>query len=231
MPFGTDTRKAPDQPCNGCWDFIRTALIATIVAAQTPAHRGFIRSPAGGSPMSWAGRADWLERSERELEEEPDKALATLGSAGSHCRRRRRRVRYFTVRLAARVGPAGRCMRNDLQPEMLNLLRARIARERIANVVLRAGHDRGSAAALALARSRADGGRVSRVLGAAEDAPRHPVGAQTNQQPCCSNTGRRDPSVPIRLEHKMSVEEAKMELEAEGFRLSQVDGRLPANTF
>ena len=38
---------------------------------------------------------------------------------------------------------------------------------------------------------------------------------------------KEDPMVPIRFEHKMTVEEAKIELEAEGFRLSRVDGRLP----
>ena len=38
---------------------------------------------------------------------------------------------------------------------------------------------------------------------------------------------KEDPRVPIRFEHKMSVDEAKMELEAEGLRLSRVDGRLP----
>ena len=38
---------------------------------------------------------------------------------------------------------------------------------------------------------------------------------------------KEDPAIPIRPEHKMSVAEAKMEVEAEGFRLSQVDERLP----
>ena len=38
---------------------------------------------------------------------------------------------------------------------------------------------------------------------------------------------KEDPDVPIRLEHKMTVKEAQLELEAEGFRLSRVDGRLP----
>ena len=37
---------------------------------------------------------------------------------------------------------------------------------------------------------------------------------------------KEDPDVPIRFEHKMSVAEARLELEAEGFRLSNVDGRL-----
>ena len=38
---------------------------------------------------------------------------------------------------------------------------------------------------------------------------------------------KEDPSIPIRLEHKMSVAEAKMEVEAEGFTLSKVDEALP----
>jgi ubiquinone/menaquinone biosynthesis C-methylase UbiE len=38
---------------------------------------------------------------------------------------------------------------------------------------------------------------------------------------------KEDPSVPIRPEHKMSVAEAKLELEAEGFKLSRVDDALP----
>jgi hypothetical protein len=38
---------------------------------------------------------------------------------------------------------------------------------------------------------------------------------------------KEDPSVPIRPEHKMSVAEAKLELEAEGLQLSRVDDALP----
>jgi ubiquinone/menaquinone biosynthesis C-methylase UbiE len=38
---------------------------------------------------------------------------------------------------------------------------------------------------------------------------------------------KEDPSVPIRLEHKMTVAEAKTELEAEGYRLDKTDERLP----
>jgi ubiquinone/menaquinone biosynthesis C-methylase UbiE len=38
---------------------------------------------------------------------------------------------------------------------------------------------------------------------------------------------KEDDSVPIRLEHKMSVAEAKLELEAEGFRLARVSDVLP----
>jgi SAM-dependent methyltransferase len=38
---------------------------------------------------------------------------------------------------------------------------------------------------------------------------------------------KEDPAIPIRPEHKMSVSEAKLELEAEGFKLSRVDDELP----
>jgi hypothetical protein len=38
---------------------------------------------------------------------------------------------------------------------------------------------------------------------------------------------KEDPSVPIRPEHKMSVAEAKLEVEAEGFKLTQKIDKLP----
>ncbi len=38
---------------------------------------------------------------------------------------------------------------------------------------------------------------------------------------------KEDPTIPIKLEHKMSVAEAKMEVEAEGFTLAKVDEALP----
>jgi hypothetical protein len=38
---------------------------------------------------------------------------------------------------------------------------------------------------------------------------------------------KEDPAVPIRPEHKMSVADARLELEAEGFQLDRVDRRLP----
>jgi hypothetical protein len=38
---------------------------------------------------------------------------------------------------------------------------------------------------------------------------------------------KEDPRVPIRYEHKMSVAEARLELEAEGYRLAKVSDVLP----
>src|SRR5687768_10695590 len=110
-----------------------TSLLAQVVA--TPGvHPISGRRFAG--VMGWQG-AEWLERSERVSEEEPERALDALGSlsgltvadvgAGSG---------YFTVRLAARVGAQGRVYANDLQPEMLKMLDARLTRENVRNVSL-----------------------------------------------------------------------------------------------
>src|SRR5512142_3494907 len=38
---------------------------------------------------------------------------------------------------------------------------------------------------------------------------------------------KEDPTIPIRFEHKMSVAEARIEVEAEGFGLARVDESLP----
>src|SRR5438046_1177318 len=108
--------------------------LALTASAQSGVH------PVSGrrfAPVMGIGGAAWLDRSEREMEEAPESALDALdiikGStvadvgAGSG---------YFTVRLAARVGDAGRVFATDLQPEMLQLLRARLADRHVTNVTL-----------------------------------------------------------------------------------------------
>jgi SAM-dependent methyltransferase len=205
------------------------ALAAALVAAQTATAPGVhpISGRRFASVMGWQG-AEWLERSEREPEEEPEKALDALGNltgatvadvgAGSG---------YFTVRLSKRVGPSGRVFANDLQPEMLKMLGARLARERIANVTLVQGSivdPKLPPASIDLVlmvdvyHEFAEPQKMLRAIRAALKSDGRLVLLEYRKE---------DPEVPIRFEHKMSVEEAKIELEAEGFRLSRVDGRLP----
>ena len=114
------------------------AVVATAAFAQTVAAPGVhpISGRRFATVMGWQG-ADWLERSERELEEEPDKALDALGSlAGLTVADLGAGSGYFTVRLAARTGAKGRVYATDLQPEMLKMLATRLARENIKNVTL-----------------------------------------------------------------------------------------------
>ena len=80
--------------------------------------------------------AGWLDRPEREKEEEPAKLLAALDlkpgmvvadvGAGSG---------FHAFRMAKLVGPAGKVLAADVQPEMLALIAARAKREKVANVV------------------------------------------------------------------------------------------------
>src|SRR5271157_896022 len=80
------------------------------------------------APVMGVGGADWLVRPERETEEAPDAALdaiviargATVADIGAG-------AGYFTWRLAERVGPTGKVYANDIQPEMLDLLRKNMA--------------------------------------------------------------------------------------------------------
>jgi ubiquinone/menaquinone biosynthesis C-methylase UbiE len=79
--------------------------------------------------------AEWLERPEREQEEQPNKLLDALkikpGSiigdigAGSG---------YLTFRLAKRVGAKGKIFAVDIQPEMLDLIRQKMKTRKLANV-------------------------------------------------------------------------------------------------
>src|SRR6478735_10069483 len=43
---------------------------------------------------------------------------------------------YMTVKMARRVGPTGKVFANDIQPQMLSMLRQRLDREKLSNVEL-----------------------------------------------------------------------------------------------
>ena len=204
-------------------------LLTASILAQTVAAPGVhpISGRRFANVMGWQG-AEWLERSERDAEEEPDKALDVLGiltgmtvadvGAGSG---------YFTVRLAARVGAKGRVYANDLQPEMLKMLAARLARENVRNVTL----VQGALDDPKLAASSIDLVLMVDVYHEFSEPQRMLRALRTALKPggrlVLLEYRKEDPDVPIRFEHKMSVAEAKMELEAEGFTLAKVDGRLP----
>ena len=236
MRGGVHPPRMPIGPARSLTPLRRLVLLASaitvcaaLIAAQTVTTPGV--HPVSGrrfaDVMGWQG-ADWLERSERTVEEEPDKALDALGSltgttvadvgAGSG---------YFTVRLANRVGPKGRVYANDLQPEMLKMLRARLARDGIDNVTLVQGSaddPRLPAASLDLVLMvdvYHECSEPQKMLRAIHSA------LKPDGRLVLLEYRKEDPDVPIRLEHKMTVSEAKLELEAEGFRLSRVDSRLP----
>jgi ubiquinone/menaquinone biosynthesis C-methylase UbiE len=174
------------------------------------------------------GGADWLVRSERETEEAPDAALDAIGiPRGATVADVGAGVGYFTWRLAERVGPSGKVYANDIQSVMLDKLRTNMEARHLTN--------------------------VQTVLGA-EDDPKLPAGAldlvllvdvyHEFSQPqkmlqkirqALKSDGRlvlleyrkEDPSIPIRPEHKMSVDEVRAEVQPEGFRFEKNLTTLP----
>ena len=213
----------------------RLAVSAAVLLGLLTAARGATQQPgvhpASGRvfalPMGVQG-APWLERREREDDENPDLAMrlirvqrgqtvADLG-AGSG---------YYTRRLARAVGDTGRVYAVDIQQGMLDLLQVALARDRITNVVP--------------------------VLGGVDD-PRLPADSldlilmvdvyhefaqpQTMLQrmkTALKPGGRlvlleyrgEDRDVPIRPEHKMTKAQVKLEVEHEGFKQQRVYDDLP----
>ena len=78
----------------------------------------------------------WLERPEREVEEQPQRVIDALDirpgqtvvdlGAGSG---------YYSFRIAPLVGPAGKVIAVDIEPEMLRVIQQRAEREQVKNLV------------------------------------------------------------------------------------------------
>ena len=201
------------------------ALVAGLAAQQTGVH------PISGrryAPVMGYQGAPWLERGERDEEEAPDVALNVLKipkgasvadiGAGSG---------FMTVRLAARVGPTGRVFANDVQPQMLNILARRLSNSQITNVTLIEGtiDDPRLPPASVDLEIMVD---VYHELSQPQAMLRHLREAlKPGGRLVLLEYRKEDPTVPIKPEHKMSVAEAKMEVEAEGFTLAKVDEALP----
>jgi len=180
------------------------------------------------APVMGMAGADWLVRPERVSEEEPDAALDAIGIArGATVADIGAGAGYFTWRLAVRVGPAGTVYANDIQPEMLDLLRKNIEGRHLANVepVLGAEDD-----------PRLPAGRVDLVLMVdVYHEFTEPQKMLRKMRESLKADGRivlleyrkEDPNVPIRPEHKMSVSEVRAELEPEGFRFEKSLETLP----
>src|SRR3954453_16225944 len=79
--------------------------------------------------------AGWLDRPEREKEEQPARLLAILQpKAGEVVADIGAGSGYYTFRFAEKVGAAGKILAVDIQPEMLALIRQRAKQRNLTNV-------------------------------------------------------------------------------------------------
>ena len=206
----------------------RLVLFAVVFGALSHAQTTHPVTGRQFAGVMGPGGAGWLVRYEREQEEEPDKALAALEiHQGAVVADIGAGVGYFTWRLADVVGKSGKVYANDIQPEMIQMLKRNI-------------RDRGLK-------------NVEPVLGKFDD-PRLPKGVidlallvdvyhefsepqkmldrireslKPDGRLVLLEYRKEDPKVPIRPEHKMAVAEVKAEVEPEGYKLEKVLEILP----
>src|SRR6266849_6657662 len=175
-----------------------------------------------------ASDANWLERAQREEEEQPERALELIGvekglvvadiGAGSG---------YMTVRLARRVGPTGKVYATDLQPRMLAIVNARARYLKLWNIELVQGtvdDAKLPAGAIGLA-----------LLVDVYHEFWHPQEMLQSIKRALKPGGRlvlleyrkEDNTLPIMYDHTMSVNEVRTEVQAEGFAFDRLIKELP----
>lgn len=169
----------------------------------------------------------WLERTDREKEEAPSKAIALLGltpdmviadiGAGSG---------YYAFRLAG-ILPQGRVVAVDIQQEMLDYLKEEAARRNITNLQPHLG---------AVDDIKVDAETLDAVLMVdAYHEFSHPVEMLQSIRKALKPGGKiyllefraEDPKVPIKALHKMSKDQAVKEFQAIGFEFVESKPELP----
>ncbi len=172
--------------------------------------------------------ADWLERPEREQEEEPTKLLAALklkpgeviGDVGAGSG-------YLTFPMARRVGPKGKVLAVDIQPQMLKLIKKRMEKDKVQNVEPVLGTDTDPK----LPENAVD----LIIMVDVYHEFSHPWEMTAATVRALKPGGRlvfveyrmEDPEVPIKLVHKMSEKQVLREMEPHPLRWVGTIGVLP----
>ena len=192
--------------------------------ARAPARNdppGFYMGRPIADVMSWEG-ADWLFRETRIQEEQPEAMLRSLKiPAGATVADVGAGAGYYSIRLARKVGPRGVVYATDLQPEMLRFLRENARAARVANIKpIRATQTKTN-----LPASTIDLILMVDVYHECTDPDTLLQGLLTALRP----GGRlvlvefrgEDPEVPIKPEHKMTLEQVRKEVEPQGFTFKE----------
>lgn len=208
-------------------------LAASLVQAEEKAAQGppALTEYEGrriAQTMHWAG-AEWLIRDEREREERCSLMIGSLGvKPGMTVCDMGCGNGFYTVQLAKMVGPKGKVYAVDIQPKMLEFLKERTDKAKVSdNVVPVLGE---------LWDPKLPEGKIDLIL--LVDVYHefsHPVHMLAAMRKSLAPGGQivlveyrgEDPEVPIKPEHKMTKEQVKKELTANGFKLKKEFDSLP----
>ena len=159
------------------------------------------------------GGASWLERSEREKEEDPAKLIEALDiKAGMTVADVGAGSGYHAFRIAPLVGDKGKVLTVDIQQEMLDLITTRAKKEQVANVEAVLGTDKDP---------KLPEGKVDLIyLVDVYHEFEHPFEMTEKLVASLKPGGRlvfvefreEDPKVPIKLVHKMSERQVIKEM-------------------
>ncbi len=188
---------------------------------------GFYMGRKIARTMHWRG-ADWLVRGTRESEEntsmmleqlqiKPGQVVCDLGSGNG----------YHTLKIARLVGAAGRVIATDIQPQMLEMLSERARLASIANIeMIESEIDDPN-----LPESQIDLVLMADVYHEfsfpAEILQKVHASLKAQGVVALLEFRGEDSRVPIKPLHKMSKEQIRLELEANGFRLIRSFDGLP----
>lgn len=175
--------------------------------------------------------AAWLERPEREETELPQRVVVEMDlKPGDVVADIGAGTGYFTFRISPLV-PQGKVYAVDIQPEMLSIIEKRRVDLKAGNVVPLRGTERDT---------NLPAGTVDAVLMVdAYHEFSYPVEMMESIVRALKPGGRvilveyrgEDPDVPIKKLHKMTVAQARLELEAAGLRFNRVKDFLPDQHF
>lgn len=208
------------------WALAAVSFAQDRPAAIPPALRTYMGREIAVT-MHWMG-AEWLIRDEREREERCSLMIASLGvKPGMTVCDMGCGNGFYALQLARMVGPQGRVLAVDIQPEMLELLKKRSAKARVDNIepILGALHD-----------PKLPAGAVDLIL--CVDVYHefsHPEPMLAAMRRSLKPDGQvvlvefraEDPNVPIKPLHKMSKQQILKELPANGFKLVKEFDKLP----
>jgi len=214
--------------------FILLAALAGLASLYAGVRLATVRQVPPVHPLTGrqiagiATDAAWLDRGSREQEEAPEAALELIGirrgmvigdvGAGSG---------YMTMRMARMVGPGGTVFANDIQPGMLRIVQEKASREGLSNIRIVLGTDTDA--------RLPDNALDLAILVDVYHELWHPQEMLRSIRRSLKAGGelvlveyrKEDASIPIAPAHRMSIAEARAEVEAEGYTFDRVIPGLP----